>query len=231
MLLLNGDNRQTIKTIEQAKSTLQYPFAPFFFYFISSVIYTLYGFVISNALMGGTALLGAVMGSYYVFVYYTHAGDKTQPTRMLTYSFVFIVLLSLAVSHSPDQSPLLIGVPGNILSVLTSASPLLQVKTILRLKDASSLPFGMSVMNVVAGGVWMVYGFMLGDPLVILPNMFAFSMGVIQVSLIALYPGAAAAKAGKKNSALASPAPPLPQASPRALAAARARAKAAHEKA
>lgn len=177
--------------------------------------------------MGATALLGVLLGSYYVYVYYMNAGDKTQPTRMLTYSFVFIVLLSLAVSHSPDESQLIIGVPGNILSVLTAASPLLQVKTILRLKDASCLPFGMSVMTVVAGGVWMVYGIMLGDPLVIFPNLFALSMGIIQVSLIALYPGAAAVKAGKKSSALPSPLPP----SPHALAAARARVKSPHDKA
>lgn len=172
--------------------------------------------------MGSTALLGALLGSYYVYVYYTHAGDKTHPTRMLTYSLVFIVLLSLAVSHSPAESQLIIGVPGNILSVLTAASPLLQVKSILRLKDATCLPFGMSVMTVVAGGVWMVYGIMLQDPLVIFPNLFALSMGIIQVTLIVMFPGAAAvAKAGKKSSA-----PPSPR-----EAAVRARAKSAHEKA
>jgi solute carrier family 50 protein (sugar transporter) len=216
---------QTVKTIQQAKSTLQFSFAPFFFYFVSSVIYTLYGFVTSNLVMGATALLGSVLGSYYVFVYYTYAGDKTQPTRMLTYSLVFLMLLSLAVSHSPTESQLIIGVPGNILSVLTAASPLLQVKTILRLKDASCLPFGMSVMNVVAGGVWMIYGLMLGDPLVILPNMFALTMGIIQVSLIVLYPGAAASKGYMA-------APPLPVSLlPATSPTARGRAKSAHEKA
>uniref|UniRef100_K3WSB2 Sugar transporter SWEET1 n=1 Tax=Globisporangium ultimum (strain ATCC 200006 / CBS 805.95 / DAOM BR144) TaxID=431595 RepID=K3WSB2_GLOUD len=186
---------QTVKTIQQAKSTLQFSFAPFFFYFIQSVIYTLYAFVTSNLIMGATALLGSFMGSYYVYVYYKHAGDKTQPFRMLTYSLIFIVLLSLAVSHSPEESQLIIGVPGNILSILTASSPLLQVRTILRRKDASCLPFGMSVMTVVAGGVWMVYGIMLQDNLIIYPNLFALTMGIIQVSLIIMYPGGAKAAA------------------------------------
>jgi len=180
---------QTVKTIEQAKSTLQFSFAPFFFYFVHSLIYTLSAFVTSNLVMGSTALLGSLMGSYYVYVYYKHAGDKTQPFRMLTYSLVFIVLLSLALSHSPEESQLIIGVPGNILSVLTASSPLLQIKPILRRKDASCLPFGMSVMTVVAGGVWLLYGIMLRDNLIIYPNLFALTMGIIQVSLIFLYPG------------------------------------------
>lgn len=76
-------NRQTVSTIRQAKSTLQFSFAPFFFYFVSSVIYTLYAFVTANTVMGATALLGALFGSYYVYVYYTHAGDKVRTSRAL----------------------------------------------------------------------------------------------------------------------------------------------------
>lgn len=113
---------------------------------------------------------------------------------MLAFSLLFVVLLSLAVSHSPNESQFIIGVPANILSVLTAASPLLQLKTILRLRDASCLPFGMSVMNVVAGGTWMIYGIMLQDPLVVIPNLFALTMGTIQVSLVLLFPGPGATK-------------------------------------
>ncbi|KAJ0388936.1 hypothetical protein ATCC90586_011054 [Pythium insidiosum] len=46
----------------------------------------------------------------------------------------------------------------------------------------------MSVMNVVAGGVWMIYGIMLRDLLISLPNLFALTMGVIQVALILRFP-------------------------------------------
>ncbi|TYZ68567.1 hypothetical protein PybrP1_006094 [[Pythium] brassicae (nom. inval.)] len=215
---------QTVAAIRQAKSTLQYSFAPFFFYFVSSVIYTLYAAVTANVVMGGTALLGALLGSYYVYVFYTHAGDKTQPARMLLLSLVFVTLLWLAVSHSPTEAQLIIGVPANILSVLTAASPLLQLKTILRLRDASCLPFGMSVMNVVAGGVWMVYGIMLQDALVIIPNLFALTMGTIQVSLILLFPGPGAAKGhGAAHVKRPEPEP--------ALLVARACTKAEHERA
>lgn len=145
---------------------------------------------------------------------------------MLLFSLVFVTLLSLAVSQSPDEAQLIIGVPANILSVLTAASPLLQLKTILRLKDASCLPFGMSVMTAVAGGVWMIYGIMLQDALVIIPNLFGLTMGTIQVSLLLLYPGSGAAKGHRAAQAKR----PEPEpASPPNIA--RARTKPEHEKA
>ncbi|CAH0520346.1 unnamed protein product [Peronospora belbahrii] len=153
----------TILTIRRARSTLQFPFAPFFFYFVQSIIYTLYGWTTSNLVVGGTSLLGVVL--------------------------VIMLLAHQVATRSPEETQIITGIPANILSVFTAASPLLQLKNILRRKDASCLPLGMSSMNVVAGTIWSIYGIMLGDLLVICPNLFALTMGVIQVSLILLYPG------------------------------------------
>lgn len=54
---------------------------------MSSVIYTLYALVTWNALMGSTALLGAVLGAYYVAVFYTYAPDKVRDTSVLNKCF------------------------------------------------------------------------------------------------------------------------------------------------
>lgn len=179
---------QTVRTIARARSTLQFPFAPFFFYFVQSVIFTLYAYATGNLLMGSTAGLGSVLGLHYVLVYYRHAADKAHPFRLLVGAMMGISALWLATyGKTVDQAKMIIGVPGNILAVLTSVSPLLTVRTIIARRDASSLPFGMSVMNMVAGSVWTVYGTMLGDMLVIFPNAIALTMGTIQVSLIILF--------------------------------------------
>lgn len=180
----------TIAIIRRERTTLQFPFAPFFFYFVQSIIYTLYGWTTSNPVVGGTSLLGVVLGSYYVLVYYKYARDRTQATRMLSTAMVVLLLLSHQVMTRPsEETQLLIGIPANILSVFTAASPLLQLKSILRRKDASGIPFGMSVMNVIGGTIWSTYGIMLGDPLVMCPNLFALTMGIIQVALALRYPG------------------------------------------
>ncbi|KAG1710070.1 hypothetical protein DVH05_017078 [Phytophthora capsici] len=207
----------TVATIRRSRSTLQFSFAPFFFYFVQSVIYTLYGWTTSNPVVGGTSLLGVVLGSYYVLVFYKYAHDRTQATRMLTSAMLVIFLLAYqVVTRSPEETQMITGIPANILSVFTAASPLLQVKNILRRKDASCLPFGMSAMNVVSGSIWATYGVMLGDPLVICPNLFALTMGAIQVSLIMLYPGGKGAnKTAEPKAKSSPPTKPVKKSSPR----------------
>uniref|UniRef100_A0AAV1TTC5 Sugar transporter SWEET1 n=1 Tax=Peronospora matthiolae TaxID=2874970 RepID=A0AAV1TTC5_9STRA len=186
----------TVAAIRRARSTLQFPFAPFFFYFVQSIIYTLYGWTTANLVVGGTSLLGVLLGAYYVLIYYKYTPNRTQPTRLLSSAMLVILLMVYQVfTRSPEETQLITGIPANILSVFTAASPLLQLKSILRRKDASCLPLGMSAMNVVGGSLWFIYGIMLGDPLVMCPNLFSLTMGIIQVSLICLYPG------GKINSA------------------------------
>ncbi|TMW69139.1 hypothetical protein Poli38472_001295 [Pythium oligandrum] len=179
----------TVKVIQRAGHTMQYSFAPFFFFFVQSVMNTLYGYTTANPVVKYTAALSVVMGTYYINVYCRHAPNKARPLRWLVTALTLISMLAMvAMSKSPKESQLLIGVPGNILALLTSASPLLQIKTILKTRDASCLPLGMAVMNVVAGGIWMLYGMLLQDKLVILPNMFALTMGLIQGALIVSFP-------------------------------------------
>ncbi|RLN66571.1 hypothetical protein BBJ28_00010151 [Nothophytophthora sp. Chile5] len=200
----------TVSTIRRARSTLQFSFAPFFFYFVQSVIYTLYGYTTSNVVVGGTSLLGAVLGAFYVFVFYTNARDKTQATRMLTSAMAVILLLTHQVAtRSVEETQMLTGIPANILSVFTAASPLLQLKAILARKDASCLPFGMSAMTVVSGAIWTIYGLMLGDLLVICPNLFGLAMGAIQVALIFVYPAGKAGAAGSAVEGKAKMSPPI----------------------
>ncbi|CAH0488689.1 unnamed protein product [Peronospora farinosa] len=206
----------TISTIRRARSTLQFSFAPFFFFFVQSIIYTLYGWTTNNPVVGGTSLLGVVLGSYYVMIFCKYAHDRTQATRMLTSAMIVIILLTHQVAtRLPEETQTIVGIPANILSVFTAASPLLQLKNILRRKDASCLPLGMSAMTVVAGTIWSIYGTMLGDPLVICPNLFGLTMGVIQVSLILRYPGVKGSSSVEPETKLSSPTKLTKKPSPR----------------
>nr|CCA17041.1 conserved hypothetical protein [Albugo laibachii Nc14] len=187
----------TTRSIQRAKSTLQYPFAPFFFFFIQNVITLLYAYATWNHIIALTAALSSSLGAYYVFIYYTHCSQKTRPRQMLCVAAFGVLLLTVnALPRKPEDAQWIIGVPSLILSILTSSSPLMQIRDILERKDASCLPFGMSVMNLISGSVWSLYGCMLKDPWIIIPNIIALSMGIVQVSLIFLYPSKSSRKAG-----------------------------------
>ncbi|OQR93680.1 hypothetical protein THRCLA_08382 [Thraustotheca clavata] len=177
-----------VRRIRIAKSTLQYPFAPFFFYLMQCITFLLYAYVTSNPLLATTMTIGSALGSYYVGVYYTYTKYKMLAHRyFLCGACLYLVLLHGAIVKSTAEAKTLIGVPGNVVMVLTGVSPLTKMPDIIRRNDASPLPVGMSIMNVVAGAIWTIYGIMLSDIVVIFPNVITTIVGIIQVSLILIY--------------------------------------------
>jgi hypothetical protein len=50
-----------------------------------------------------------------------------------------------------------------------------------------SLP--LCVMNLVVSSLWALYGFLLWDMFILVPNVVGAALGAGQVALIGLYPG------------------------------------------
>ena len=48
----------------------------------------------------------------------------------------------------------------------------------------------LSAMNLVVSSLWALYGYMLWDMFILLPNAIGGLLAVVQVLLILLYPGA-----------------------------------------
>ncbi|OQR96274.1 hypothetical protein ACHHYP_16282 [Achlya hypogyna] len=178
-----------IRRIRVAQSTLSLPFAPFFFYMLQSALFLLYACVTSNKLLTATTMVGSVLGSYYVIIYYTYSKEKRLARWYLLLGFCFYALLLHGASvKSTQEAKMIVGVPGNIVMILTAVSPMSKLPDIIRRKDASCLPTGMSVMNAVAGAVWTLYGIMLSDMVVIFPNVISTVVGIVQVLLLVKYP-------------------------------------------
>ena len=51
-----------------------------------------------------------------------------------------------------------------------------------------SLP--LSVMNLVVSSLWALYGYLLWDAFIIMPNSVGAALAIAQVALIQTYPGA-----------------------------------------
>ncbi|EQC35352.1 hypothetical protein SDRG_07064 [Saprolegnia diclina VS20] len=178
-----------IRRIRAAKSTLTLPFGPFFFYLLQSALFLLYALVTSNRLLQTTTTVGTVLGAYYVAIYYTYTLEKRLARwHLLLGALLYVFLLHGAMVKPTHEAKVLIGIPGNIVMVLTAVSPLSKLPDIIRRRDASCLPVGMSIMNVLAGGVWALYGLMLDDMVVVFPNAISTLVGLVQVGLLVKYP-------------------------------------------
>jgi uncharacterized protein with PQ loop repeat len=76
----------------------------------------------------------------------------------------------------------------NVVLFMYYMSPLSTLADVLRHRDSSSLTLPMSVMNVVNGLLWVVYGFVRGDAFIWVPNGFGVCLGVLQVALCCIFP-------------------------------------------
>lgn len=59
--------------------------------------------------------------------------------------------------------------------------------TVIRTRNASSIPVAMSLASLASSIVWLLFGITLGDVFIILPNVCGIVLSTLQLSLVARY--------------------------------------------
>jgi solute carrier family 50 protein (sugar transporter) len=81
------------------------------------------------------------------------------------------------------------GIFCNVVLAVYYASPLSEMRQIIKNRDASSLSWPMSVAITVNGFSWAAYGFALKDWFLVSPNFFGGVLGVVQLSFLVMFNG------------------------------------------
>ena len=74
------------------------------------------------------------------------------------------------------------------MSVGFFAAPLVSLFEVMRTRSTEVLPFAMIVANFIAGALWSMYGILIDDNFVKIPNFLGFGMSSFQLMLFAYYP-------------------------------------------
>merc|ERR1719410_532410 len=103
----------------------------------------------------------------------------------------FWILVLTTVSFVPmghDSKLLTIGVIVNINLIVFFAAPLSTIYTVITTKNSSSIHRLLMVTNTFNTVFWTIYGLVLMDPIILLPNAIGLMFGVIQIFLACWYP-------------------------------------------
>ena len=73
------------------------------------------------------------------------------------------------------------------MSVLYCAAPLASVVTVVRSRSTESLPFYLILATIAMTGSWTLYGFIIEDMFVILPNLLGCLIASGQLLLFVIY--------------------------------------------
>lgn len=111
--------------------------------------------------------------------------------QILVFNTLFIgIMTAIAFLAMKDDNSaaILLGTVNTLFLVAFYTSPLRNIITVIRTKDASPLLYSLSLMTAINGTVWVIYGFATLNVFVYIPNIFAASFGLIQLVLVMKYP-------------------------------------------
>jgi len=140
-----------------------------------------YGIQVSNAAILVTNMFGlACQVTYLSIDHYIRVSSG-----WLLYCLKLMTALNTGLYFFTIVSPLnMLGHAITIFNVILFVVPLTKLGTILRTRNASSLPAGMAVISTCNNAIWTLYALMIQDPVVLLPSILAYILSLFQILVI-----------------------------------------------
>lgn len=101
----------------------------------------------------------------------------------------------------PDHLKKLWGFTANAILLIFYAAPLSTVLEVVRTRSSATLNLPLSVMNVVNGSLWLVYGLAIDDLFIAVPNGVGAVLGVVYCILLFAYPRKSAKRSPSSSEA------------------------------
>uniref|UniRef100_A0A7N2L5I2 Bidirectional sugar transporter SWEET n=1 Tax=Quercus lobata TaxID=97700 RepID=A0A7N2L5I2_QUELO len=183
----------TFWRIVKRRSTEEFESLPYICKLLNAYFWVYYGLIKPDSLLVATVnMFGGVVEIIFLTIFLLLA-----PPRMKTRTTILVAILDVGF---PAAAILLtqfllheearIDVAGLlcvIFSMIAYASPLSAMKTVVTTKSVEYMPFLLSFIFFVNGGVWTIYALLTKDWFVGLPNGTGFLLGIAQLILYAIY--------------------------------------------
>ena len=182
----------TIGTIVRNKSTLKFSQLPYLAQIVESSFWTLWSLTVPNrSEMLVNNIIGVSFMSIYVLVF-LYFVDKQKRTTAYLHVGVALFLINtglvvyLYVAPSSTAS-LFLSVAAVVLNVLKYASPLSVAKLVIQTKSVQYMPLPLTLACLACSVLWGMYGILLNDYWIMIPNFAGVVCGLLQVLLWCYY--------------------------------------------
>lgn len=182
-----------LRRVHSERSIVSLPFLPIISMFGMCACIVIYGYLIENYFpLMGTNAVGMLISTGYIVLYAKHAADA-RAFILRCFGFTVLALLML-VSYclwSPSSGSSLetqVGCVCVTCAALLFGSPLVVVKQVIKHKNSVFLPATMVIAGMLNSLLWAVYGVILGNLFVSVPNFVNLVLGLMQLALILLFP-------------------------------------------
>ncbi|XP_015113185.1 sugar transporter SWEET1 [Diachasma alloeum] len=150
-----------------------------------------YGQMIDDFFVVCVNLFGTLLQFLYIAIFALYSVKKTLILKQFVGAILFIsgVYIYSIVHTDRTEATKHVGLLSCSLTILFFASPLTMLVHVIREKNADSLPFPVIVASLVVSCQWFIYGTLLQDPFMEIPNFMGCILSAFQLSLFVIYPG------------------------------------------
>ena len=160
-------------------------------YAINAVALMLYGAMTENKFLFAGNIISTVLSLFYLMSAIGIAESRVR-TRMevitLTSATALVATVFVPWAFAPSHAADALGLFANASIIVLFAAPLSTVMKVVKDRNSASInrPFG--IMTVVNCIVWSAYSLYIGDIYIGIPNILGLILGVIQCSLMVIFP-------------------------------------------
>jgi len=149
-----------------------------------------YGRLVSDHTLQTVNATGFVLQVLYTLCFYKFSNVKVQTGKKMFLALLLIILIQTYIQNEEDlaTAQLRIGLFGASMSVAYCSAPLASIQHVFRTRSTESLPYYLILATVLVTGLWTLYGHIIHDSFVKIPNMIGCTAALFQFSLFYYFP-------------------------------------------
>ncbi|ORX85126.1 hypothetical protein BCR32DRAFT_290897 [Anaeromyces robustus] len=165
------------------------PFFPHIMTFFNCTLWEKYGILKGDLAMIFVNFTGILITTNVIYIYYKNARDlKKKVEKSFTIAILgLIIILSYVKFNRGSTSYTVLGFITNISTIITFGSPLSTLKRVVQTKDNSSLSIHLIVISFVSSFLWTLYGYIINDKFVTVPNGLGCLLSAFQIIIYYIY--------------------------------------------
>ncbi|EDW02266.1 sugar transporter SWEET1 [Drosophila grimshawi] len=175
----------------QKKSTGDSSGVPFICGFLSCSFWLRYGVLTNEQSIVMVNMIGSTLFLVYTLIYYVFTINKR--TYVKQFAVVLFVLIAVIVytnrlQDDPAEMIHITGIVCCIVTVCFFAAPLTSLVHVIRAKNSESLPLPLIATSFFVSLQWLIYGILISDSFIQIPNFLGCLLSLMQLGLFVLYP-------------------------------------------
>ncbi|XP_053684914.1 sugar transporter SWEET1 [Sabethes cyaneus] len=173
------------------KSTGETSGFPFVSGFLSCFLWLYYGIITREHTLIFVNTIGSVLFFSYIVTYFIFSVNKGAVIRQTSAACSFILACTIYSNYEAEVEKVVkvIGLICCCVGVLFFASPLTKLAHVIRSKSTESLPFPIIITSFFVSLQWYIYGLLIEDGFIQIPNLLGCILSSIQLLLYVIYPG------------------------------------------